>query len=193
MCTPVGHSLCGVLVWTLLVLPARNTLHYLWRWTRRQWEGLALAVFMANLCDLDYLPGIFTGDLNAWHYMYTHSVGWIILAGAGTCLVWKALQPATEDKYFTLVFVALLSHLLLDWLTVDLSPPQGILAWWPFSLERTISPVSIFPNASKDTLGDLWQWRNLRPVAVELTVFGSLLAAVLFTKTRRRVVSDAAA
>ena len=168
-----------------MILPARHSLHYLWRWTRRQWEGLVLAVFMANLCDLDYLPGLVTGDLNAWHHMYTHSIGWVILAGVGTCLVWKGLQPATEEKYLVLLLAALVSHLALDWLTEDGSAPYGILLGWPFSLERTLSPVALFPKASKDTLADLWQSANLAPFAVDLAMGSVLVLAALYWKTRR--------
>jgi LexA-binding, inner membrane-associated putative hydrolase len=190
MCTPIGHSLFGVFLWAAMILPARRSLHYLWRWTRRQWEGLLLAVLMANLCDLDYLPGLFTGELNAWHHMYTHSIGWIILAGVGTCLVWKGLNPATEEKYLVLLLAALVSHLVLDWFTEDGSAPFGILAGWPFTLERTLSPVAIFPKASKNTLADLWQLANLKPVLVELALMGTLLLVVLLGKTRKPLPVD---
>lgn len=185
MCTPVGHSLFGVFLWSVFILPARQSLNYLWRWSRGQWDGLVLAVLMANLCDLDYLPGLLTGDLNAWHYTFTHSIGWVVLAGAGTSLIWKGLQPAVSGRTIVLIFAALASHLLLDWFTASGNTHRGLMAGWPFSLQRTTSPVSIFPRVAKDTLGDLWQWRNLVPVLVDLAVMGTLLAMALFFKTRR--------
>jgi membrane-bound metal-dependent hydrolase YbcI (DUF457 family) len=185
MCTPVGHSLCGVLIWTMLALPARRTLGYLWRWARRQWEGLLLAVLMANLCDLDYLPGLFFGELNAWHHMYTHSIGWVVLAGVGTCLVWKGLEPATEDKCLLIVALALLSHLALDWLTRDGGPPFGILLGWPFSLERTVSPIPLFPAVSKPSFAEIWRASNGVPFLFDLVFFLVLIALALAWKTRR--------
>jgi membrane-bound metal-dependent hydrolase YbcI (DUF457 family) len=186
MCTPIGHSLAGIVLWTAIVLPARHSLGYLWRWARRQWEGVLLAVLMANLCDLDYLPGLLSGDLNRWHHMYSHSIGWVVLAGVGTCLIWKGLQPATEDRYLALVFAALGSHLLLDWMTEDGCAPFGIMAGWPFSLGRTLSPWPVFPKVEKDQLSDLWQWSNLFPVGVEVLFFGVLFGLALVWKMRRQ-------
>ncbi len=45
------------------------------------------AAALACLPDLDYLPGLAAGSLNAFHQQGTHSLAWVFLAAAA---VWLA-------------------------------------------------------------------------------------------------------
>ena len=49
------------------------------------------------------------------------------------------------------------SHVLLDYLAADESPPLGLQLMWPFTDEFFISPVSVFMKFMHDTQGaDMW-------------------------------------
>ena len=62
------------------------------------------------------------------------------------------------------------SHVLLDWLATDTSPPIGIMALWPFSSGFYLSPVTLFMGISrKYWLAAAWT-QNAASVAWELLV-----------------------
>lgn len=167
MPSPVGHSLIGLALGVAAYLPRGPW--SAWRARVRGAAGPLLAgVILANAPDLDYLPGVLRGDLNAYHHGYTHSLGWILLAGGGAWLVWKGRRPRIGWREAVFVFAALASHLVADWLTDDGRPPYGIMAWWPWAPDYTISPVTPFWRLLKKNYADLLQWHNVGAVLVEI-------------------------
>lgn len=177
MPSPVAHSLIGLALGAAAVLTpddARGLFRQAWR--RR--GPLCGAVLLAQAPDIDYLPGLLSGDLNAYHHLLTHTAGWCVLVSVGCWLALRAWRPATRLAVLGWCLLLTGSHLLADWLTADARPPIGIMALWPFSDAHYISPVTIFMRMHKRDLADVLQAHNLTAVAVELAWCLPLLALV---------------
>ena len=183
MPSPVGHSLIGLAVGTLWLLPrvpGRELL--LAAWKRRY--PLAGAVLLANAPDLDYLPGARQGDWNAFHHFYSHTPGWCLLVAAGVWCAGRA-RAGWGAGPFLWLFALLLSHIAADFVTADGRPPIGILSLWPFEDGFHLSPVTIFWKLHKRDLADALQLHNLLAVLVETAWTLPLLALALWSRIRR--------
>ena len=184
MPSPVGHSLIGLAIGSAVLLrpcPPRRLALELWR---LRWPLLGCIV-LASLPDLDYLPGILSGELNRYHHHDTHTLGFGAAALAGLAVLARTRGPGRGRRFLLLGLLLLLSHLAADMLTRDGSEPFGIMALWPLSEQRMISPVSLFPAFRKDELAEVFQPVNLRPVFLELLWCGGALALVWWARTRR--------
>ncbi len=109
-------------------------------------EVLALVV-LANLADVDFVPGLVTGDAVAFHHGLTHSVLFALLAGAAT-----ARLAGIERR---LAVVVALSHPVLDWLTGEPGADvarYGVALWWPWPA-RYMCDVHVFGAYHIDTMG----------------------------------------
>ena len=160
MPSPVAHTLFGLVIGRLLkpgltVIMAGPIL-------------LGVSVVFANLPDLDYLPGLCCGEMNAYHHGCTHSITWIALVSSGLACIWKGLGLSGGRRVFFSCLLLAGSHLLADLFTEDTRPPYGIPLFWPVSEVRILSPVSVFPRFSKESLADLWQASNLVPLGREV-------------------------
>ena len=105
--------------------------------------------------DLDLLFGT--------HSTYTHSIGAVLIVFA---LTTGRRSDARQWRIALGVAAAWGSHLLLDWLGSDTSPPIGIMALWPFDSGYYQSSLSIFDAISR---------RYWLP---EQFIFGNLRAAI---------------
>ncbi len=129
---------------------------------------LFVAAVLACLPDVDYLPGLWRGDLNATHQQATHSLAWVLLVSAGLWLVGRAVRPATFGwRAGAFLFVLVASHLAIDLVTADARAPIGFPLWAPLSGRPVHAPFSLLPAWSKGSLADLFRPRNLRPLAIE--------------------------
>lgn len=181
MPSPVAHSLIGLSLGVAWLAPARVTARAL---TRRVWElrwPLALCVVAANAPDLDFLPGLLKGDLNAYHQSYTHTLPFV-LAVAFLLRPMSRVWPARRAVQW--LFIIGVSHLLADLLTVDTRPPIGIMGLWPFSSEHFTAPFSIFMPLQKHDWTDIMRPYNWRVVSVELAWCLPLLLAVFAWKIK---------
>jgi inner membrane protein len=169
MPSPVGHSLIGFAIAAAAMLrPAgwRNLAAEAWR---KRWLLLG-AIALANAPDVDYLPGIFKGNLNHYHHLYTHTLGWVLLV---TCAAWlgvRSFRPASGWKLFGLMLALTASHLAADYLTDDGRPPYGIMLTWPISDEFTIAQTTVFMRLHKRAWSEVVQWHNVQAVAWEFIV-----------------------
>jgi len=195
MPSPVGHSLIGLTfgaAWFVRPAARGDTLRAaLWR----SRGPLAWAVVAANGPDADYLPGLLMGSLNAVHRWYSHTLGWSLLSAVAIWLILRQ-RPLTDGPdgaaprragwaaLLALTVIAL-SHLAADWLTEDLSPPYGLMAFWPFTDRFFIAPRVIFPHLQKECFGQFCCWHNVWALAVEVAWCLPLLLAVLFYKRTR--------
>src|SRR6266849_1312645 len=77
------------------------------------------------------------------------------------------------------------SHLLLDLLNVDTSPPIGLMALWPFAAGYFKSPWPLFLD-----IGRTLNWRTVRhdvvAIAWEVAVLCPVLVAAWRVRARRR-------
>ena len=148
------------------------------------WEQRAyflVIVLMANLPDIDYVPGVLVGEINAFHHYFTHTLGWIAAVAVAS---WLLLRKSSGAGWpvFIVLFAALASHLVADLLSADGNAPYGIMALWPFTDRFYISPSSIFWSLRKATWSDVFQWYNVRAALYEALVILPMLVAVLVFK-----------
>ena len=74
------------------------------------------------------------------------------------------------------VAAAWASHVLLDWLGSDTSPPIGIMALWPFSDGFYQSSLFLFDAISRRYwLPQEFIWHNLRAAVGELVILAPLV------------------
>ena len=166
MPSPVGHSLLGLAIAAGFALP-RTTFGALAATVRRHLPELGLLLIAANLPDVDYVPGLLAGELNKYHHLHTHTLGWVVVTSLGLWWMWKRIRPDAGWKSLALLFAAGLSHLLADLLTADTRAPFGIMALWPFSSAYFISPATLFLAPRKATVVDMFQLHNVRVMLVE--------------------------
>jgi inner membrane protein len=182
MPSPVGHSLIGLAL-GLGVYLRRGTWGDLKPRVREAAAWLLAGVVLANVPDLDYLPGLLQGDFNAYHHGYTHSLGWIAVVGGGGWLLWRSWSPRVGLREAAFVFAALASHLVADWVTDDGRAPYGIMALWPFRAGFTLSPATIFWRLHKKDYTEILQWHNAAAVLVEIAWCLPLVLTVLWRKS----------
>jgi inner membrane protein len=172
LASPVGHSLLGLAIGTIL---GRSTAMSPWGW-------YVFCVVAANAPDLDFLPGLLSGDMNRFHQSASHSLVAALIFGAAAALV--ALAFRRSPVRIGLAGVALYaSHLLLDLFIEDKRAPFGIPLLWPFASEHFAAPWPIFhgvrhgvPGEDLATfLGQVFSWTNVGVVAFEMVILAPLL------------------
>ena len=154
----------------------------------RAWPRLALAVVLANAPDLDLLPGVFLGDPNRFHHGATHSLITALGVGVAAAVLatachryWPTRFAVRRAALATGIMVAMLwgSHVVLDAVTHDPSPPHGVPMFWPLSDARVSGPAIFWradkvPGAATPTqfVASLISWHNavamLREIAITL-------------------------
>jgi len=153
MPTPIGHALAGLAVAGVSGggkrLPAGH---------------LAALVFCAAAPDLDLALRLLDGVNH--HRGASHSVTAAVLVGLAGVALRRLGAPLPGGLALGAAWG---SHVLLDYLGVDTSPPSGEMALWPFSSRFYVSPVSLFydvPRAfSRAAIA-----HNLTAVAIEILV-----------------------
>jgi membrane-bound metal-dependent hydrolase YbcI (DUF457 family) len=187
MPSPFGHSLAGLAVaWAADLLPGERA----WRvapatasWYRRAGNGLTAAcALLAIAPDLDL--GFTT------HRTYTHSVGAVIVVGliAFAIADWRARHagaPKARRRVGLMCAAAYASHLLLDWLGVDLYPPPGLQVLWPFDSGWYISGLDLFGQTRRE---HLFTWpvieQNLLAIAQEMAILVPVSAALWLVRVK---------
>jgi hypothetical protein len=178
MPSPFGHSLAGLAVaWAADLLPGDRA----WRaapasasWYRRAGNGLTAAcAVLAMAPDLDLA---FTR-----HRTYTHSVGAVVIVGLVAALIAKKAR----SRVALMCAAAYASHLLLDWLGVDLYPPLGLQALWPFDSGWYISGLDWFRQTRRE---QLFTWpvieQNLLAIAQEMAILVPIAAALWLVRVK---------
>lgn len=110
MSSPVGHSVVGVAIGILYFLNPSGRWAPFWREIREKWVWLLAAALLANLPDIDYVPGILAGEFNLYHHGVTHTLGWIALV---SLLIWiPGAQKEVEARNlpFCLFFFSVIWH-----------------------------------------------------------------------------------
>lgn len=120
-------------------------------------QGLVL-VALANLPDIDFLPGYLAGEPRAYHWGPTHSLAAAVVAGLVTGLVARRLT----GKFLPMALLggaAYASHVIMDMLLGPgaLYRGMGLQVLWPFSTAVHMAPWSVFRMfpASIDEIGPL--------------------------------------
>lgn len=167
MPSPVGHALLG--------LSAANVVL-----KRKPYESLVWMVFVifaANAADLDFLPGWILGDINRFHHGISHSIG-IAFFFAALCALISRIFTHQSRLVFLLALILYLSHLLADYLGVDVVEPYGAPFLWPISQDYYLAPVHLFPAVEHGNIGEtpstvlakIFSVKNVIAVAVEAMI-----------------------
>jgi len=155
-------------------------------WYQRAGNGLSVAcALLATAPDLDLL---FTR-----HRTFTHSVGAVIAVGAvAAAFAPMALRRAkAPNMHRRAARVALMcgaayaSHLLLDWLGVDLYPPPGLQVLWPFDSTWYISGLDVFRQTRRE---HLFTWpvldQNLLAIAREAAILVPVVVTLWLVRVK---------
>jgi membrane-bound metal-dependent hydrolase YbcI (DUF457 family) len=167
MPSPVAHTLIGLAVGMGCLVPRRRAVA-VFRVLREKLRYLLVFLVIANFPDLDYVPGLFAGYINAFHFQYTHTLGWIAGVALAVWLLWRRQEKGIGWGMLAVLFGLLASHLAADMLMSDYWDPFGIMVLWPFSDRYFASPVTIFANVAKAEWPDIFKMQNLYVLAVEL-------------------------
>jgi inner membrane protein len=120
--------------------------------------------------DLDLLVGAHSGP--------THGLGAAAIVGLAAFLLTR--RGLTAFAYAA----AYATHILLDWLGSDTSPPIGIMALWPFSREYYESSLHLFMAISRRYwLPEFWR-HNLFALARELMILAPVMGLALWLRAR---------
>jgi inner membrane protein len=167
-----------------------------WVAIRKNWGLLLVFLFLAESPDLDLLPGLLIGNLNAFHHIYTHTLGWVFLVSLGLYLCWRPFHPKDGWRCLLFFFLASLSHLVVDYMTQDTSYPYGVMGFWPFYRDYVLSKYALFLGPEKSTVAAIFQWHNVKVMVLDFLVCLPVLLAVCaykWTGWRRGVQPETAA
>jgi len=156
MPTPIGHALAGIAVAGVARGSALSSRH------------VGVLAFCAAAPDLDLVLRLVDGVNH--HRGASHSLGAAILVLVATLLLRRA---GVDLPGAALMGFAWASHVVLDYLGVDTSPPLGEMALWPFSQGFYISPVSVFYDIPRSFSAGAIR-HNLVAVAIEVAVLAPI-------------------
>ena len=158
MPSPVGHALGGAILGAAL-----GTLGP---------PGIIIPVIAAMAPDLDFLWGR--------HGMETHSLGAAILAGL-VVFAWRR-----NGRLAIVTTLAVLSHVLFDWLGSDDTPPLGVMALWPLTSNFYFAHAYIFEAISRRYWLDNFFTHNAWAVTKEILMLGPITFIAFRWRARRR-------
>jgi membrane-bound metal-dependent hydrolase YbcI (DUF457 family) len=172
MPSPVGHAIAGLIVHLATAREREERLDL----------GRAIAAVAAAVApDLDLLLRLVDGRNH--HQGATHSLLSAILAGVAVA-AWRMAGPRTQPaRWGTMIGLAWGSHLLLDYLGRDTSPPIGIPVLWPAAM-RFHCPWSLFLDVGR-TLKWETVLHNAAALGWEVVVLLPILGLTFGWRSRR--------
>jgi len=183
MSTPIGHSLAGV---SICFLTSTYLCPLQGRGLRRGWKSLLFCAIIACLPDIDFLPGIFVGNINYYHHKGTHSIFFALVMSLA---VWAVARGKNRVKWGFLTFILILSHLAIDYITIDLGAPFGIPLLWPFSGKYFCFQNAFLPSTVRSaSVASVFNAHNLRVILSELIIYLPLaiISYVVYRMVRKR-------
>jgi inner membrane protein len=169
---PIGHALAGT-----AFFQARPGLFF-----ENKWRDALFYVFLANLPDADFLPGLLRGFPNLYHHGIFHSLGAALAVALALGWVFSLKQRRFRG-IAVLVFLLFYTHLLLDFFTMDFTVPYGLPLFWPFSKNYYIAARPVFINITRsarsgDFFPSLFSRHNLHAALLEIALLGGLALLV---------------
>ena len=95
-------------------------------------------------------------------------------------------KPASmNSRVASMCAAAYATHLLLDWLSVDLIMPRGIQALWPFTGHWYISEWNLFRQTERrHFLSAATMWINLQAMAQEMAILAPLVLVLWLVRVK---------
>ena len=169
--TPVGHALGGLAVFVgTQGIP-------------KDWTLLGATLVAALLPDLDLAIGPFAG--RSYHHYFTHSLGFTVLFAGIAYWTMRKMGRVAPFRDAGVIATGYLSHIILDMLTKDMTPPFGVQLLWPFSDAFIISPVSIFSDVWRGSLAQLFGLHNWMAMVHEILVLLPAVGLLWWLRGRR--------
>ncbi|MFI5184946.1 MAG: metal-dependent hydrolase, partial [Vicinamibacteria bacterium] len=132
-----------------------------------------LVVGAALAPDLDLLLRFADGRNH--HDCETHSIGFALAAALAALVLARAARWTRPLALGLAVGCGWLSHLVLDYLNVDTSPPIGIMAFWPLSHRFYKCPWPLFLD-----IGRTLTWATVRHDALAAAWEAAVLTPLVF-------------
>lgn len=178
MALPVAHAAAGYLVHRVgrgVLAEDHSSLG--------GWRRAVVFMTIGNLPDMDFLVGFVIGRPGLLHRGLSHTVlaAAVFAVAAAAFVHWRWRErfgPAA-----LLFGAAYLSHLLLDFFTIDTRPPAGGQFLWPFCSAYFMSPVTIFTEIYIDGttragfLRTVLAWPSVAVLAREIVIATVVLGA----------------
>ena len=176
MPSPIGHALAGATIaWAIAPARPKNP-HALWNIPLVSPLSIACAA-LAAAPDLDLL-------LPAAHRTVTHSVAAVAAVGIVSFAVTG--KVTARGRIVMACILAYASHLFLDYLSVDPTPPRGLQLLWPLGDQWFISGLDIFRGtARRNIFSRQSMWINVTAIVQELAILGPLAVTVLSVRGMR--------
>lgn len=185
MPSPIGHVVAGVAAGWLVggaprlgpSLSAKVAGTFPSKVPATFWREASLFGALGAVPDIDLLFGAHSGP--------THSLGAMAIVGLTAFVLARFFGAGRAGRLALACAAAYASHVLLDWLGSDASPPLGVMALWPFSQAHFESDVHLFMAISRRYYqGWTFVAQNVRAVCLEMVILAPIL--VLVARFRRR-------
>ena len=178
MPSPIGHVIAGVAAGWLVTGATKVPGPFPAAVPATPWPAAALFGALAALPDVDLIAGAHSGP--------THSIGAAAIVGMVVWLLARRLGARRPGWLALACVAAYASHVLLDWLGSDSSPPIGVMALWPFSRAYYESDLHVFMAISRRYYQG-WKFvsQNVLAVCLELAILMPILAGVWRFRGRR--------
>jgi membrane-bound metal-dependent hydrolase YbcI (DUF457 family) len=167
--SPIGHGLAAVAVGWVVAKPPSL--------------GKAFLIQSATLAAIGVMPDL--DLLIGRHSAETHSIGAATIV-ASIAAVARLPVAQTRGRIWIAVFLAWMTHPLLDAFTGDSSIPVGIMIWWPFSAAHHHSGVAVFDSIYRRWWLPGFFEHNLVATAKELAMLGPIAGLAWWRSTKLR-------
>lgn len=171
MPSPIGHLIAGGVIGQAFAPGDRRT--------------IAICAALATAPDLDLL-------FPATHRMATHSLSAVVVVTILTVAVTARVTgigyaSGSRIRIVSASVAAFASHLFLDWLGADPTPPHGLQLLWPFSDRWYISGLDLFRGTARRNLFTARSmWINATAIAQEIAITGPVAWMVWRWTSRNR-------
>jgi membrane-bound metal-dependent hydrolase YbcI (DUF457 family) len=144
---------------------------------------LGATLLAALLPDLDLAIGPFAG--RSYHHYFTHSLGFSVLFAGFTYLAMRRLGRVSPRRDALVIASGYLSHILLDMLAKDTTPPFGVQLFWPLADAFLISPVTVFSDVWRGSLALLFSLHNWLAMGREILLLVPVVGLLWWLRRRR--------
>ncbi|MEK6692172.1 MAG: metal-dependent hydrolase [Nitrospirota bacterium] len=174
MPTPVAHSLAGLGLYLLF----NRKYNFL-----KDLKGFIPFFIAATAADLDFIPGLLIGEANRYHHGITHSIGASLIVAFTFSLIFRLNRDFIERF---LIFLSLfLSHIFLDYFSIDTSFPYGVPLFWPISERYYLSEIPVFIDIQRGNIGLLFSLHNWIAALREVLIVGPFTVISFIYRYRR--------